>query len=254
MGPSPEHGEPRGGVGVSRGGATTRGSRRSRPPGRLLRPLHPPPTRDAHAPPPGARAPPRPAHRGCAPDKKTGRGRLGGVVSLARARTALARRRRRRGGHLTRDRRRGRLGRGRPHPTRTPSRRAPRGLPRGEDAGVRRDALVRVTRAHRRRVSELQIPVSRGTGERRAGGGDTSRKALSAPGAGGLAAGSRAIISRTPRRTKDGPTRWKPPPPPAIVEEARTPEDATPRNTDCAPTRYDKSRRCADSTRLSWRT
>ena len=56
------------------GGATTRGSRRSRPPGRLLRPLHPPPTRDTHAPPPGSRAPPRPAHRGCAPDQKLGVG------------------------------------------------------------------------------------------------------------------------------------------------------------------------------------
>ena len=84
-----------------------------------------------------------------------------------------------------------------------------------------------------------------------AAAGDTSRKALSAPGAGGLAAGSRAIISRTPRRTKDGPTRWKPPPPPAIVEEARTPEDATPRNTDCAPMRATTNRGDARTVRGS---
>ena len=189
VGPAAWYGEPGGGVGIARRREAARGPRGPGQARKVLRAVHLPPPRGKDAKPPGPGDAPRPADRDCPADQEASRrSERGGVPGgVDRAPEPGRRGRRRRDAargwrHMVGPSRKGRaVRRGRAHAAGPPPGDAARGLQGGQDAGLRRGALVPLTGAHDSRVPLLQVPVrerqiGRGFRRRRSQGARRARR------------------------------------------------------------------------------
>ena len=167
MGPAQGNGEFGGRVGITSGREAARGPRRSSPARSVLRLVHFAQARPRHAEPSGAGDAPRAAHRDCPADQEARRRGRRGELPGGVAGTPEPRRGRRGAGDAARSWRHRRLGCRKSHPAGPPPRDPSRGLQGGQNARLRRHALLPLPGAHHRRVPLVQVPVHERTRPRR---------------------------------------------------------------------------------------